>query len=67
MLHLKRMKFLIGQILALAVTTSMLTACSGENSSDSSLAASPGSSGAGTTVRVSVKANDPDRDQLHYR
>jgi len=67
MLHLKQMKFLIGQILGLVITTALLTACSGENSSDSSLAPPPNSSGAGTTVRVSVNANDPDRDQLHYR
>jgi hypothetical protein len=59
------MKFMIGHILGLAVTT-MLTACGSGNSPDSTSSSPSNSSGAGTTVQVSVKATDDDRDKLHY-
>ncbi len=66
MLHQKRINFMTGPIFGL-VATAMLTGCSAGNSSDGSSSAPPPSTAAGTTVQVSVKATDPNNDQLHYR
>jgi mono/diheme cytochrome c family protein len=64
MLNLNRTTLLIGHILGLAVTTSLLASCGGSDSSSSSTQAT---GAVGTPVQVFVTATDPDGDQLHYR
>jgi hypothetical protein len=63
MLHQNRINFMLGPIFGL-VATALLTAC---GAGDSPNGSSPDPSTASTTVQVSVKATDPDGDQLHYR
>ncbi len=75
MLCRNRMNLMLGHILGLAVSISLLISCGPGDTPNTSTtpASAPPPAAVGTTVQVSVSATDPDnvttpgRDQLHYR
>src|SRR5262245_21769755 len=63
--HKRMNRIICCWILGLAVSSSVLVACSSDDSGQ--IARPAASSASGTTVQLSVTATDEDGDPLHYR